>query len=169
MRARARGLGEGLELALSIAVDSLFPLAMLAAALKDLHDTYPSVAVRTWVGPLGGPLAALSEGRCTYGIKVGARIRAPRLEFEALSGIPPLVAVVSPSNPLASRTMTNELVTTAELADHVQIVVEDPSSLTEGRDMGVLSQVTWRVRSAAFRRCALSLEKACSIGLKSGL
>jgi DNA-binding transcriptional LysR family regulator len=31
------------------------------------------------------------------------------------------------------------------LADHIQIVAEDPSPLTEGRDFGVLSPGTWRV------------------------
>ncbi len=152
LRARARGMGEGLEMSLSIAVDSLFPLEMLAMALKDLHDTCPSVAVRTWVGPLGGPLAALSDGRCTFGIKVGGGIRDPRLEFEVMSRVPPLVAVVAPSSPLGLRAGLKELVATSELADHVQIVVEDPSTLTEGRDLGVLSQVTWRVSDMAAKR-----------------
>ena len=53
MRARATGLGEGLELALGIALDPQFPLSLAAAALKDLHDAYPSVSVRLWSAPLG--------------------------------------------------------------------------------------------------------------------
>jgi DNA-binding transcriptional LysR family regulator len=85
MRARARGLGEGLELGLSIAVDPLFPLPTIAAALKDLHEAYPSVGVRVWFAPLAAPLAALQEGRCTLGITVGQDFRDPRIELEALS------------------------------------------------------------------------------------
>src|SRR5262245_30904917 len=53
MRARARGLGEGLELRLAIALDPQFPLGIAAAALKDLHDAYPSVSVLLWSAPLG--------------------------------------------------------------------------------------------------------------------
>ena len=45
MRARARGLGEGLELTLAIALDPQFPLGVAAAALKDLHD-YLSIGQR---------------------------------------------------------------------------------------------------------------------------
>src|SRR5690606_21772145 len=43
MRARARGLGEGVELAVSLVVDTLFPVRVLAHALAKMRDVYPSV------------------------------------------------------------------------------------------------------------------------------
>src|ERR671922_1580378 len=49
LRARARGLGEGVELGLSIVVDTLFPIAVAGAALRRMREAYPSVAVNVRV------------------------------------------------------------------------------------------------------------------------
>jgi DNA-binding transcriptional LysR family regulator len=54
--------------------------------------------------------------------------------------------VVAADHPLAARA---DHVAVADLAGHVQIVLEDPTALTQGRDIGVLSPETWRVRSQA--------------------
>src|ERR671918_726991 len=134
MRARARGLGEGLELSLAIALDPQFPLGLAAAALKDLHHTHPSVSVWMWTAPLGAAIAALREGRCMLAI-TAADIPDPRIELESLSFVP-RAAVAAPAHPLAVRSRAGEPLTAAELADHLQIVVPDPSALTEGRDFG---------------------------------
>lgn len=144
MRARARGLGEGVELGLSIVVDTLFPLATVGAALKDLHEAYPSVSVRMRVAPLGAPLAALRERRCTLGITVGQDFRDPHIELEALSSLS-FVAVAASTHPLAAHTESKAPLGAVELTDHLQIVLEDPTPLSEGRDFGVLSPGTWRV------------------------
>lgn len=144
LRARAHGLGEGVELKLSIVVDTLFPIATTGAALKEMHETYPSVTVRMAVTPLGGPLAALREGGYTLGVTVGENFRDPHIAFEALSCVP-FIAVVAPTHPLAKSAYAGEPLSAAMLADHLQIVQEDPTPLSEGRDFGVLSPGTWRV------------------------
>ena len=66
MRARALGFGEGVELGLAIALDPQFPLGLAAAALKDLHDAYPSVSVQLLTAPLGASIAALDQGRAPW-------------------------------------------------------------------------------------------------------
>lgn len=144
MRARARGLGEGVEIALSVVVDTLFPIATIGAALRDLHDVYPSVGLKLSVAPLGGPLAALREGRATLGITLGEDFRDPHIELEALSSVP-FLAVAAATHSLAARGADKKPISTGELADHLQIVLEDPTPLSEGRDYGVLSPGTWRV------------------------
>jgi DNA-binding transcriptional LysR family regulator len=101
MRARARGLGEGLELRLAIALDPQFPLGLVAAALTDLHDTYPSVALWMWTAPLGAAIVSLCEGRCTLAI-TAADIADPRIELEALTFVP-RAAVAAATHPLAIR------------------------------------------------------------------
>lgn len=151
MRARARGLGEGVELGLSIVVDNLFPIAAVAAALRDLRETYPSVDVRVSAEPLGAPLAALRDRRCTLGIVAGEDFRDPRIEFEALSSVS-MVAVVAATHPLAARARSKSRLGTVELVDQLQIVLADPSRLSEGRDFGVLSPVTWRVSGQDTKR-----------------
>lgn len=144
MRARARGLGEGVELGLSIVVDTLFPLATMGAALRDMREAYPSVGIRLSVAPLGAPVAALRARRCTLGITVGEDFRDPHIELEALSSVS-FVAVAAATHALAARAASKAALGAVELADHLQIVLEDPTPLTEGRDLGVLSPGTWRV------------------------
>jgi len=153
MRARARGLGEGLELRLAIALDPQFPLGLAAEALKDLHDAYPSVSVWVWTAPLGAAIAALREGHCALAI-TAADIPDPQIELEALSFVP-RAAVAAATHPLSGRSRAGEALTAAELADHLQIVVPDPSPLTEGRDFGVLSPGTWRVSDNETKRALI--------------
>ncbi|RJL16428.1 LysR family transcriptional regulator [Paracoccus siganidrum] len=142
MRARARGFGDGVELRLSIVVDTLFPLSAVGAALAGMRAHYPSVAIRLEVQPLGGPLQALTDQRCTLAIMVGEDFRDPRISFEALSPVSQ-VAVVAAGHPLAA----GRGLGVPDLADHVQIVLSDPTALSEGRDFGVLSPQSCRVTS----------------------
>jgi DNA-binding transcriptional LysR family regulator len=144
MRARARGLGEGVELALSIIIDTWFPMTTVAAALRNFHETYPSVGVRVSTAPLGGPLEALRNGPCTLGITVSEDFRDPRIELEALTTIR-VVPIAASTHPLAKLVKTSATVDTAALAEHLQILLEDPTTLSAGREFGVLSPGTWRV------------------------
>jgi DNA-binding transcriptional LysR family regulator len=147
LRARARGMGEGVELQLALAVDPQFPLEVAAAALKDLYDAYPSVCVRLLTTPLGASLAALRDGRCSLAI-TAVELPDPRIELESLS-IVSRAAVAAAAHPLAVRAASGEPLVASELAEFIQIVAEDPSTLTEGRDFGVLSPGTWRVTDNA--------------------
>jgi DNA-binding transcriptional LysR family regulator len=52
------------------------------------------------------------------------------------------VTVVNPSHPLAS---TRGVVSISAIARHVQLVLSDRTVLSEGRDFGVLSPLTWRL------------------------
>jgi DNA-binding transcriptional LysR family regulator len=153
MRARARGLGEGIELGFAIALDPQFPLGIAGAALKELHEIYPSVTVRVLAASLGEAVLALRERRCTLAIS-GIDIPDPRIERQALTYVS-RVAVAATGHPLALRAATGEPITAAELADHVQIVGEDPSPLTEGRDFSVLSPGTWRVGDNATKHALI--------------
>jgi DNA-binding transcriptional LysR family regulator len=153
LRARALGLGEGVELGLAIALDPQFPLGLAAAALKDLHDAYPSVSVQLWTAPLGAAIAALREGQCALAI-TAADLPDPRIELETLAFVP-RAAVAAATHPLAARSSGGKPLTAAELANHLQIVVPDPSPLTEGRDFGVLSPGTWRVGDNATKHALI--------------
>ncbi|EJN03062.1 LysR family transcriptional regulator [Phyllobacterium sp. YR531] len=141
MRARARGLGEGVELELPLVVDTLFPTVILGKALAEMRVHYPSVAIRVAVEPLGGPLDALLQKRCKIGITVGEHFRDPQIALQALSSVA-MVAVVSAEHPLAN---VSQALAASDLADHLQIVQSDPSPLSEGRDFGVISPQTCRV------------------------
>lgn len=145
MRARARGLGEGIELELSLTVDTLFPIAAVGAALTEMRAAYPSVSIRLAIEPLGGPITALIEKRSTLAILVGENFRNQRIALEAICPLQQ-VAVVSARHPLALK-RGKDAVSLPDLADHLQIVLSDPTPLSEGRDFGVLSPQTCRVSS----------------------
>ncbi|MGK9170589.1 LysR family transcriptional regulator [Inquilinus limosus] len=151
LRSRAKGMGEGVELGLSIAVDPLFPEDRLATALAAMHATFPSVGVRLWPAPLGAAEAALRDRRCTLALTT-AGIADPRIEAEVVLTLP-FVAVAAPAHPLAA--LGDRPLSAAVLADHLQIVVEDPSALTGGRDFGVLSPGTWRVGDLPTKRALI--------------
>ena len=143
MRARAQGLGEGVELELPLVVDTLFPIAHVGAAVPHARSL-PSVAPRVTVLPLGGPIAALLDRSHALGIIAGEHFRDPRIAVQALSSVQ-MVAVVGAGHALAGRVVAGQMLEPAELADHVQIVQTDASPLSQGRDFAVLSPQTCRV------------------------
>lgn len=151
MRARARGLSEGVEVELFLVADTLYPLHLVAAALKELREAQPSVRLRLTIEPLGGPLQALRDKRCDLAIMAGEDFLDPRIEMEALQSVP-IVAVAASAHPLAQR---RRALTGVDLADHLQIVLEDPTSLSEGRDFGVLSPQTLRVGTQDAKRALI--------------
>lgn len=153
MRARARGLGEGVELGLAIALDPQFPLALAAAALKELHGAYPSVSIRIQTAPLGEAIAALRERRCQLAV-TSFEMPDPHIEREALVMLS-RIAVVAPMHPLGGSSMSDAPITASDLADHIQIVAQDPTPLTEGVDYGVLSPGTWRVSDNATKHALI--------------
>jgi DNA-binding transcriptional LysR family regulator len=146
LRARARGLGMGLELSLPIVVDTLFPLPAIAEALKVMNTRHPPVQARVSVAPMGEPLAALCDGRCTLGITVGEDFRDPRVALEALATVT-VVPVAAASHALADHARRGQEIALPVLSEHLQVVLEDPSLLSQGRDFGVLSTKTWRVNT----------------------
>ena len=143
LRARSRGFGEGEELELSISVDTLFPAAQIGEALVEMRAAHPSVSIRMAVEPLGGPITALIEKRSTLAVIIGGTFRDPSVTLEALSSVE-TVAVVATQHPLA---MLSRPVNETDLADHLQIVLSDPTTRSEGRDFGVLSPYTCRVNN----------------------
>lgn len=130
---------------MSLTVDTLFPISAVGAALTEVRAAYPSVSIRLSIEPLGGPVTALIEKRSTLAILVGEDFRNPRIALEAIFPIEQ-VAVVSAKHPLATKNGAGTI-SLPDLADHLQIVLSDPTPLSEGRDFGVLSPQTCRVSS----------------------
>ena len=151
MKSRARGLVDGVETELALVVDTLYPLPVVAAALKDLRDALPAVRLRLATEALGGPLQALREQRCDLAILAGEDFLDPRIDTEALQPVP-IVAVAAAGHPLARR---RRALSSVDLADHLQIVLEDPTPLSQGRDFGVLSPQTLRVGSQDAKRALI--------------
>jgi DNA-binding transcriptional LysR family regulator len=142
LKARASEMAQGVELKLSVAFDTLFPAGLAAEALKRMHDRYPGVAVRVEYTSLGGTLEALETRRCSVAVAVLDQID-DHIARRFLMRLTTL-AVVAPSHPLAKAMRRRGADLERGFAEHLQIVVEDPSGMTSGRDFGVISPNTWR-------------------------
>jgi len=158
MKARARGMGSGAETELAIAIDPQFPQAISARALARLGEAFPMLAVNLLSTSLGGPLQAVAEGHCALAV-AGDSVALSGVTLEALLYVA-RAAVVAPRHPLAAVALHDAALRLEHLADHIQAVVGDPSSLTTGRNFHVLSPRTWRVNDNANKK-ALILAGAC--------
>jgi DNA-binding transcriptional LysR family regulator len=140
-KARARSLSEGLEPELAVAVDVMFPIAVLTAAVQDFQQLYPTTPLRLYVEVLGAVLDPVVDGRCRIGI-IGT---LPELPADCISEhvlSVPAVAVATPDHPLGK---IEGQVLRAQTLDQVQLVLTDRSTRTQGRNFGVSSTKLWRL------------------------
>lgn len=151
MKSRAKGISSGVEPELSVVVDVLFPIRVVAEAARDFRDRFPAVPLRIYVEALGGAFQPLLDKSASVGI-VGSLPTMPAgIISEALHGVA-FVTVAAADHPLASRT---GVIPRSELAKHVQIVLTDRSELSKGREFGVLSPQTWRLADLFAKRAFL--------------
>lgn len=140
-KAKARTLAEGLEPELAVAVDVMFPIEDLTAAVQAFHQEFPGTPLRLYVEALGAVLQPLLAGDCRVAI-IGSLPEIPAgCASEFLLSVA-AVAVVAPSHPLAA---IEGPILRSVAAEHVQLVLADRSSLTAGRNFGVMSAKTWRL------------------------
>jgi DNA-binding transcriptional LysR family regulator len=140
-KAKARTLAEGLEPELAVAVDVMFPIDTLTAAVQAFQQTFPSTPLRLYVEALGAVVQPLLDGRCRVAI-IGSLPEIPAgCASEFLLSVQAL-AVVAPGHALAS---FKGPIPKADAAQHVQLVLTDRSTLTAGRNFGVMSAQTWRL------------------------
>lgn len=140
-KAKARTLAEGLEPELAVAVDVMFPIATLTAAVQAFQQQFPATPLRLYVEALGAVVQPLLDGHCRVAI-IGSLPEIPAgCASEFLLSVA-AVAVVAPTHPLAAQ---NGPIPHEEAGKHVQLVLTDRSTLTAGRNFGVMSTQTWRL------------------------
>ena len=150
LRAKVRGLLEGLEPEVSLAVDVLIPSRRVAAILREFQFAFPTVALRLHVEALGAIAALVTDGTAQLGI--GGPIIAEDPSFErVLAGTVELVPVAAPTHALAQ--MENPAPGAAR--NYIQLVLTDRSPLTEGRDFGVMGSRSWRLADLGAKHALL--------------
>lgn len=140
-KAKARTLEEGLEPELAVAVDVMYPIAALTEAVRAFHEAFPSMPLHLFVEALGAVMQPVLDGRCRIGIAGQVPEVPADCASEYLLSVH-MVTVAAPSHPLAKQAGT---VTRVDAANHMQLVLTDRSTLTEGRTFGVLASQTWRL------------------------
>lgn len=140
-KAKARTLAEGLEPELAVAVDVMFPIARLTDAVRAFHAAFPTTPLRLYVEALGAVIQPVLDGRCRIGV-IGSLPEVPGdCGSEYLLSVP-AVTVVAPQHPMAA---IQGAILRSSTMEHVQLVLTDRSSLTEGRNFGVVSSQIWRL------------------------
>jgi DNA-binding transcriptional LysR family regulator len=139
LRAKVKGLLDGLEAELSLVVDVLLPTERLVAALTALQAAFPTVTLRLHVEALGAVTQLLRDGTATLGVGGTVHLPPTGMIVQAMPGVE-IVPVAAPGHPLARGRMAP-----GTAAGHVQLVLTDRSRLTEGEDFGVLGSRTWRL------------------------
>lgn len=145
MRARARGLKQGLEAEVSVAVSTMIPDAAMIDVLKHFQEQFPSVSLRLNSGELGMVRDMVATGQATIGIGGAMLNPDDSIVFEKV-GHAFLLPVAAPGHRLA---MLNRPLTLADVRDEVQLVVTDASGLTGSKQFNVLSYKIWRVSDIA--------------------
>jgi DNA-binding transcriptional LysR family regulator len=150
LRAKTRGLLEGLEAEINLAVDVLLPMPQLASVLKAFQVEFPTVPLRLHAEALGAVAALVLERKAHIGISGPLATELDGLEHVALGSIP-LIPVAAPDHPLAQL----DPIAPGAGRDHLQLVLTDRSPITEGRDFSVTALRTWRLADLSVKHALL--------------
>lgn len=150
LHARAKGLTEGLEAEVSLAVDVMLPAERLSEILRAFAGQFPTVPLRLHIEAMGAVAALVLDGQASLGIAgpVASEIDGlDRIEAGAVT----LVPVAAPDHPLARAGNLKP----GAARDHIQLVLTDRSPLTQGRDFAVQSPHTWRLADLGAKHALL--------------
>ena len=140
-KARARAIREGLEPELTAVIDVMYPMEGLTRAAAQSRKAFPHTPLRLYVEALGGVMKPVLDGTCSIGVVGSLPVISEELVSQSLLDVY-MVTVVAPSHRLAAMRGT---IRQSTLAKEVQLVLTDRTALSEGRNFGVVSPLTWRL------------------------
>lgn len=149
LRAKSKGMLQGLESELHIVLDTLLPEQRVVDALTSFRAQFPTVTLRLYVESLGAVTQLILDRVATIGI-AGPLVNLDGIERIGVGSVR-LVPVAAPTHPLA---MAKGNVPGAG-REHVQLVLTDRSTLTQGRDMAVIGTSSWRLADLSSKHMLL--------------
>lgn len=150
LRAKVKGLLDGLEAEVDLAVDVMLPAARLGQVLVDFAHAFPTVTLRLHVEALGAITAMVLDGKAAIGISGPLAAGASGIERVAAGSVP-MVPVAAPGHPLGRM----KRIPAGTGRHHIQLVLTDRSRFTEGRDFSVTSPHTWRMADLGAKHALL--------------
>lgn len=144
--ALAAGTRKGVEAELAVAIDPLVPTAVLIDSLRALRAAFPVLAVSFSTEGLGGAERKLRKGEAALALCLLLPAVPEDIAAVPLIGLE-LTAVVAPGHPLA---LLGHAATPADLDEHIQLVLSDPST-PDGPGYGVVGTRVWRFVELARR------------------
>ncbi|WP_404334789.1 LysR family transcriptional regulator [Sphingomonas sp. MMS12-HWE2-04] len=150
LRAKVKGLLEGLEAEVSLAVDVMLPTDRLGRVLRAFRAEFPTVSLRLHVEALGAVTALVLDGKAGIGMSGPLASDVDGIQLVA-AGAVQLVPVAAPDHPLARL----HPIPPGAARDHIQLVLTDRSPITAGRDFAVQSPRTWRLADLGAKHALL--------------
>ncbi len=140
LRAKVRGLLQGLEAEIHLVLDVMLPAARAVDALKAFREAFPTVSLHLHMEALGAVTQLVLDRAATIGVSGPPSEGVAGIERIAIGSVP-LRPVAAPDHPLAQggRNLPGAG------RHHVQLVLSDRSALTRGVDFAVVSPHTWRL------------------------
>jgi len=148
---RAKGMADGLEAELAVVIDVFYPLKAITCAARAFQLEFPNTPLRLYVEALGGIYQPVIEGRASFAVAGPLPERPSSLASESLPSIS-FTMVAASEHPLAQY---KGIIPRRELAKHVQLVLTDRSTLSDGQEAGIMSPLTWRLADLFAKRAFL--------------
>lgn len=141
LKAKAKGLLQGLEAEVHLVLDVMLPTARVVDALRAFREAFPTVTLRLHVEGLGAVTQMVLDRGAILGVAGPLDVVNGGDELVTIAiGSTLLIPVAAPSHPLAQGPNPP-----GAGRSHTQLVLTDRSRLTEGRDFAVASAHTWRL------------------------
>jgi DNA-binding transcriptional LysR family regulator len=140
LRAKVKGLLQGLEAEIHLVLDVMLPSARVVDALKTFRETFPTVSLHLHVEALGAVTQRVLSGGATLGVSGPLMTYHDGLERIEVGNVA-LVPVAAPTHPLAQERPNLP----GAAREHIQLVLSDRSPLTKDQDFAVMSTRTWRL------------------------
>lgn len=150
LRAKVKGMIEGLEAEVTLVVDVMLPTARLVDAMQAFELKFPTVPLRLHVEALGATTQLVASGVARIGVCGPILTDAAGIERISIGGVD-LVPVAAPGHPLAIA----RKIAPGEARNHIQLVLTDRSTLTEGQDFGVIAVKSWRLADLGAKHALL--------------
>ena len=154
LRAKVKGMLEGLEGELHVVLDSLLPGERVTDALTAFGAEFPTVRLTLHVETLGAVANLVLNKVASIGVSGPFAVEHDALEHVNVRSLR-MVPVAAPGHPLASPPPGGH--SPGAGREHTQLVVYDRSALTAGRDFSVLSPRTWRLADLASKHMLLKV------------
>jgi DNA-binding transcriptional LysR family regulator len=139
LRARVRGLLDGLESEVALVVDAVYPNDRLLRVLESFYQQFPTVPLRVSLRALEGVERLVRGGDSWIGVAGHLHTNTTGLRTVHIGGVP-FIAVAALNHPLAR----SGVVSPARARDHLQLILSDQPG-PDDREYGVLSLANWRI------------------------
>lgn len=150
LRAKVKGLLDGLEAEVDLAVDVMLPPERLGRILREFSREFPTVSLRLHAEALGAVTAMVLDGTAAIGISGPLAAGVSGIERRAAGSVP-MIPVAAPDHPLSRM----DPIPPGSGRGYTQLVLTDRSRFTEGQDFSVMSAKTWRLADLGAKHALL--------------